>query len=134
MITVVAALIEQHGRLLICQRPAHQASFPLQWEFPGGKVKEDETLPQALARELREELGVEVQVGPEVFRTRHRYAEYPDELELVFFSVRADANAVRNLAFEQFLWVEPQSLPNFDFLPADRELVRCLSRGALRLP
>ena len=140
MITVVAALIEQDGRLLICQRRRGD-SFPLKWEFPGGKVRPGESLVQALARELAEELGVSAAVGRELYRTRHRYAELSEELELIFFSVELcpsspsaplDAQAPRNLAFEQIKWMKPAALPQFDFLPADRELVSLLASGALR--
>lgn len=133
MITVAAAVIEQDGRLLICQRRRTDA-FALKWEFPGGKVRPAESAAGALARELAEELGVTAAIGPEVYRTRHRYAEYPDELELVFFVAALDARKVRNLAFERIAWAEPATLPRYDFLPADRELVSLLSNGTLRLP
>ncbi len=133
MITVAAALIEQDGRLLICQR-RHTDAFALKWEFPGGKVRPAESAAEALARELAEELGVTAAIGPEVYRTRHRYAEYPDELELVFFAAALDARDVRNLAFERVAWADPAALPRYDFLPADRELVSLLSNGTLRLP
>lgn len=88
----------------------------------------------ALARELREELGVDCPIGPEIYRTRHRYTELQDEIELIFFSVKSPASLPRNLAFEQILWVEPKQLPRFDFLPADRELIELLASGALRIP
>jgi 8-oxo-dGTP diphosphatase len=132
MITVVAALIEENGRMLICQR-SRAGSFPLSWEFPGGKVEPGESLPQALARELQEELGVACTVGAERYRTRHRYAQQPelrDALELVFFSAQLSAPP-RNLAFEQILWERVEALGNYDFLPADRELVvQLVSRSA----
>lgn len=131
-VTVVAAIIEAEGRLLVCQRRAGGA-FALKWEFPGGKVHLDEDLAAALERELHEELGVAATVGREVYRTSHRYAEMPHEIELVFFFVHADPVAVRNLAFEQILWAKPEDLPAMDFLPADRELVAKLSSGVLRL-
>jgi 8-oxo-dGTP diphosphatase len=140
MTTVVAALIQHNGRLLICQR--RTGSFALQWEFPGGKVQTGESPADALARELVEELGVTAAIGRELYRTRHRYREHQDELELVFFSaelapgssgVALDAQPPRNPAFEQIRWAEPAALPQFDFLPADRELVALLSRGALRV-
>src|SRR5712692_10542516 len=118
MITVVAALIEQEGRLLICQRRSSDP-FPLQWEFPGGKVRAGETPAQALARELREEVGVEGSIGCEVYRTRHRYPEYTDELELIFFAAEIGTMPVKNLAFEKILWAEPRTLLHFDFLAAD---------------
>ena len=133
MITVAAAVIEQDGRLLICQRRRTDA-FALKWEFPGGKVRPAESAAEALARELAEELGVTAAIGPEVYRTRHRYAEYLDELELVFFLAALDARKVRNLAFERIAWAEPATLPHYDFLPADRELVSLLSNGTLCLP
>ena len=142
MITVAAALIQQDGRLLICQRRRTDA-FPLKWEFPGGKARAGESPAEALARELAEELGVATKIGDEVYRTRHRYAEHPDELELVFFFVELppsssaaapDAPRPRNLIFERIEWAEPAALPQYDFLPADQELVSLLSRGALRLP
>ena len=133
MKTVVAALIQQNGRILICQRRRTDA-FPLQWEFPGGKVKTGETPAQALVRELHEELGVISEVGQEIYRTRHRYAELPDELELVFLEARLEPGNVQNLAFEQILWAQPRELEKFDFLPADRELIHKLAGGAIRLP
>lgn len=130
MVTVVAALIEQNGRMLICQR-TRNGSFPLSWEFPGGKVEPGETLPQALARELQEELGVACTVGAEQYRTRHRYAHAPelaDGIELIFFSAQL-AGAPQNLAFEQILWERIEALSAYDFLPADRELVARLVAG-----
>jgi 8-oxo-dGTP diphosphatase len=130
MILVVAALIEREGRLLVCQRRKND-SFPLKWEFPGGKLKPGESPAEALARELKEELGADAAIGPEIYRTRHRYAEHADEIELYFFLVKS--GAVANLAFEQIQWAEPATLPAFDFLPADRELINLLASGALTL-
>lgn len=126
---VVAALIERDGHLLIGQRRSG-GPFGLKWEFPGGKVRPDETPEHALARELREELGVGATVGPELYRTRHRYAELPSELLLIFFSARLDAEP-QCLAFEQLCWAERGRLESFDFLPADRELVTRLAAGEL---
>ncbi len=140
MITVVAALIQQNRRLLICQRRKSD-TLPLQWEFPGGKVKPGESPTEALARELEEELGLArggTVIGREVYRTRHRYAELAGELELIFFAAALSANSaaspLRNLAFERIEWAEPAALCQFDFLPADGELVRLLASGALRVP
>ncbi len=119
MITVVAALIQQNGRLLICQR-RRSDSLPLKWEFPGGKVRRGESPADALARELAEELGMEgsaVAIGPELYRTRHRYAEHTDDLELIFYSAalpREPEWQPRNLAFEQ----HPRSCrTSISFLP-----------------
>ena len=130
---MVAALILHAGKLLICQR-RRKDSFPLKWEFPGGKVRSGEALKAALVRELREELGVESSVGREVYRTRHRYQEHPREVELVFFvATLTNPQAIRNLAFEAIVWAPHTSLPDYDFLPADRELIALLASGKLKL-
>ena len=132
MLLVVAALIEHEGRLLVCQRRKDD-TFGLQWEFPGGKVRPGEALPTALARELREELGVSALVGGELYRTRHRYKELSTEIEIVFYAAQLDPNAIRNLVFEQMRWAKPTELPAMDFLPADRELVQKLATGEMDL-
>lgn len=132
MLTVVAALIEDEGKWLVCQRRKWD-TFGGLWEFPGGKVKAGETLEEALARELREELGADAEIGAEVHRARHKYAQMKEELELVFFRARLDAGAIQNRAFEAMEWREARSLPELDFLPADRELIGRLAAGTLRM-
>jgi 8-oxo-dGTP diphosphatase len=133
VLTVVAALIMSNGKLLVCQR-CQGGPFELMWEFPGGKRKTGETLEQALTRELREELGVEALVGPELYRTRHRYAHMKEPIELIFFQASAAAADMRNLVFERMEWREPESLASLNFLPADRELVEMLAKGTLSIP
>ena len=131
MIRVVAAVIQRQGRLLICQR-RRSDPFGLKWEFPGGKLRPSETPRAGLARELREELGCStVCVGPEIYRTRHRYREMADSVEISFIAVCDMSPAPRNLAFERVVWSLPQDLPGYDFLPADRALVARLARGEL---
>ncbi len=133
VITVVAALIVREGRLLICQR-RHNDVFPLQWEFPGGKVHAGETPKEALARELQEELGISAAIGKEIHRTRHRYPEMAFGIELIFLraSLPADAKP-QNLVFAKMEWAKPEQLPDYDFLPADREFVGLLAHGAVCL-
>jgi 8-oxo-dGTP diphosphatase len=127
MLIVVAGLIEAEGKVLVCQRRRGD-TFELMWEFPGGKLQAGETAAQGLARELLEELGVEARVGEEVFRTRHRYAEMSEEIELIFFAAAVDAHAVRNIVFERMEWRAPETLSELNFLPADREFVGKLAR------
>jgi 8-oxo-dGTP diphosphatase len=124
---VVAALIEADGKLLVCQR-RRTDSFGLMWEFPGGKLEPGETPAEALARELQEELGVEAQIGPEIFRTRHQYSELGEAIDLIFFSATVAPADIRNQAFETMEWRQPQTLHELNFLPADREFVAMLSR------
>lgn len=132
-LTVVAALILRDSKILVCQR-RRDDSHSLQWEFPGGKVERGETPQEALARELREELGVEATIGKELFRTRHRYRESQPELELIFFRATVDpAAAMQNLVFEGFEWAAPFALPQYNFLQADEEFVALLASGAIPL-
>lgn len=128
MLAVVAAVIESGGKILVCQR-RREDTFGMMWEFPGGKIKHGETPRQALARELQEELGVKAEVGEELFRTTHRYAEMSEPIELTFFSATLEPALIRNLAFETMEWRRPKSLGELNFLPADREFIARLVRN-----
>jgi len=132
-LVVVAAVILRDSRILVCQR-RHDDSHSLQWEFPGGKVEIGEKPKEALARELREELGVEATIGRELFRTRHRYRESSQTLELIFFQANVDRLApLQNLVFEGFEWAEPSALSGYDFLRADEEFVALLASRSVPL-
>src|SRR5579863_100232 len=130
---VVAALILRDSKVLVCQR-RRDDSHGLQWEFPGGKVEPGEIPQEALARELREELGVEATIGRELFRTRHRYRETQPEIEVIFFQANVDRAApLQNLVFERFEWADPTALPKYDFLQADEDFVALLASRAIAL-
>jgi 8-oxo-dGTP diphosphatase len=133
VLTVVAALILSEGKLLVCQR-RRGSRFELMWEFPGGKVEPGESLESALARELKEELGVAATIGPEVHRLRHQYASTGVPFELVFFTANVAIEKIQNLEFEQIQWREFSSLAELNFLEADRDLVARLARGEIKLP
>ena len=139
MIRVVAAVIEQDGRFLICQRRADNV-FGLRWEFPGGKIRRSETPRAALARELREELGVRVRIGAQLYRTLHLYKNLKDTLEITFFAAAEPSGSPRNVyapgsnrgrypIFKRIAWVRRSELRRYDFLPADRALVAGLIQG-----
>ena len=127
MLQVVAGIIEREGRILICRRKAGQ-SHPLKWEFPGGKVERHETLPQALARELAEELDVHSVSCEEM--TRYEYT-YPGKhpIRLIFFRVTEFEGEPRNVIFEEMRWAPRQSLTGFDFVEGDMEFLRGISSG-----
>jgi 8-oxo-dGTP diphosphatase len=132
-LVVVAALILRDSKILVCQR-RRDDSYALQWEFPGGKVEPGEIPRAALARELREELGVESTIGWELFRTRHQYRESGQVLELIFFQANVDPSTpLQNLVFEGFEWADPAALPGYDFLQADEEFVALLASHAIPL-
>ncbi len=126
---VVAGLIVENGKLLVCQRTRHQ-TMPLKWEFPGGKIEEREQPRDALRRELEEELGILATIGDEVARIQH---EYPNGgmVELRFFIVREYKGEIENRIFKEIRWAVPQELPTFDFLEADLTLVKDLAEGKL---
>jgi 8-oxo-dGTP diphosphatase len=127
MITVAAGILKRDGRILICQRKRNGA-FPLQWEFPGGKVEAGEDVQTCLRRELREELAIETEIGPEVLAFQYTYPN-GFQVNLVFFRVNTYTGEIANQAFEQILWVEPHELTTYDFLEADQALVARVARG-----
>ena len=129
MITVAAGILKQNGRILICQRKSTGA-FPLQWEFPGGKVEAGEDARSCLKRELREELAIQADIGPEVSAFQYTYPN-GFQVNLVFFQVSGYAGEMANQAFEQIVWEEPDKLLRYDFLEADRALVASIARGEL---
>jgi 8-oxo-dGTP diphosphatase len=128
---VVAALILEGEKVLVCQRTRHQ-TMPLKWEFPGGKIEEGEQPRDALRRELEEELGIEAAIGDEVARIRH---EYPGggAVELRFYVVRTYRGTLQNKIFKDIQWSTLENLPSYDFLEADLTLVNDLASGKLSL-
>ncbi|MGO9093648.1 MAG: (deoxy)nucleoside triphosphate pyrophosphohydrolase [Bryobacteraceae bacterium] len=124
---VVAGVIERDGRILICQRRAG-SRHALKWEFPGGKVEHGETPPQALARELQEELSIQAEIGAELTRYEYRYPASPPLL-LIFLRVSLYSGEPKNLEFNAIRWEPRERLPQFDFLEGDAEFVRRLAAG-----
>lgn len=126
---VVAGLLVRDGRVLICQRRPNQP-MALQWEFPGGKIEQGETPEQALTRELEEELGIRATIGPHVTHIRHNY-RHGGAVDLQFYAVSAFEGELENKIFHQLKWVKLEELPEYEFLAADRGLIRDLAAGKL---
>jgi 8-oxo-dGTP diphosphatase len=147
MKTVVAALMIQNGRILICQRTRHQ-TMPLKWEFPGGKIEPGEKLEEALQRELEEELGIRAEIGRKVTAIQHDYgdgsstagnpgpggrADRGTSVELHFFLVEKFEGEIQNRIFRDVRWVKLGELRQYDFLEADISLVQEIASGTVSL-
>ena len=127
MTEVVAALLWDGDRFLICQRPANKARGLL-WEFVGGKVEPGETKEQALQRECREELAISIDVGPVFWETVH---EYPDmTVHLTLFSATIVKGPPQRLEHADLRWILPEEIPQFSFCPADKPVLDLLQTRA----
>ena len=121
MTEVVAALIWDEDRFMICQRPAHKARGLL-WEFVGGKTELNETKEQALIRECREELAVTLSVGTVFMDVVH---EYPDlTVHLTLFNATIAEGVPQRLEHNDIKWITPSEISNYEFCPADEEILK----------
>ena len=121
MVEVVAALIWQGEKFMICQRPAHKARGLL-WEFVGGKVEPGETKEQALIRECQEELAVTLSVGDMFMDVTH---EYPDlTVHLTLFNSTIAEGEPEMLEHNDIQWITPSEILNYEFCPADKEILK----------
>jgi len=132
MRTVVAAVIERADRRLLIGQRRQMDTSPLKWEFPGGKVEEGETPETALARELKEELGATLRKCVPIGRVVHKYAETPEELEILFFAAEISETELIPRTFQRIAWVLPKELGDYDFLAANVSLVANLATGKIK--
>ncbi len=123
IVDVVAALVWQGDKFLICQRPAHKARALL-WEFPGGKVEPGESHQQALIRECQEELGVVLSVGDKYFTAVHRYPDI--HIRLCLYHCVIASGEVALLEHAAFDWIAPADIDRYDFCPADVDILKQL--------
>ena len=120
MIEVVAALIWDKDKFMICQRPAHKARALL-WEFVGGKVEPGETKEQALIRECQEELAVTISVGDVFMDVVH---EYPDiTVHLTLFNAAIAKGIPKRIEHSAIKWITPAEIPDYNFCPADTAIL-----------
>ena len=125
MTDVVAALIWEGPRFMICQRPAHKARGLL-WEFVGGKTEPGETMAEALIRECREELDITVSVGDIFTQVIH---EYPDILiRLTLFHCTISDGTPKLLEHRDLKWILPEEIPEYDFCPADKDILALIRK------
>ena len=125
MTDVVAALIWEGDRFMICQRPANK-SRALLWEFVGGKTEPGESMEQALVRECREELDILVSVGDMFTQVIH---EYPDILiRLTLFHCTIAEGTPKLLEHMDLKWITPNEIPLYDFCPADTDILKLIQK------
>ena len=121
MTEVVAALIWQGDKFMICQRPADKARGLL-WEFVGGKVELGETKEQAIIRECKEELDILLSVGDVFMDVIH---EYPDiTVHLTLFNATIAEGEPKKLEHNDIQWITPSEIQSFEFCPADEEILK----------
>jgi mutator protein MutT len=128
---VAVGMIMNSGHVLVCQRKRN-GSFPLKWEFPGGKLENGEAAEAALVRELREELGIDAVVEREFHNQKWNYRDNAVGLakdatyRVFYFLIRSFTGEPVNHAFEQIKWVTPKELETMDILAGNREAVKIL--------
>ena len=126
MVEVVAALVWDKDRFMICQRPAHKARALL-WEFVGGKVEPGETKEQALIRECQEELAITLNVGDVFMDVVHKYPDI--NIHLTLFNATIADGVPQLIEHNDIKWILPEEIPNYDFCPADEEILVKLKEG-----
>ena len=127
MVEVVAALIWENDRFMICKRPAHKARGLL-WEFVGGKVEPGETHAGALVRECREELAITVKVGTLFCEVTHTYPDITVHLSL--YNATIEDGTPQMLEHCDIRMITPAEIPQYDFCPADKEILEMIMREA----
>lgn len=120
MTEVAAALIWDGDKFMICQRPPHKARGLL-WEFVGGKLEKGESGEQALIRECREELDVEVEPKDIFMQVVHKYPDI--EIRLTLFNAVIKSGVPKLIEHVDIKWITPEEIDNYDFCPADEEIL-----------
>ena len=125
MVEVVAALIRQEDRFLICQRPISKKRALL-WEFPGGKVEPGKNPLQALIRECQEELSVSLQIGDLYAQAEHRYDDI--HIRLSLYEARIISGTLTRNEHHDMQWIRPQEVKDYSFCPADTTIIQRLAQ------
>jgi len=126
MIEVAVGIVRMGSQILVCQRKK-TSTYPLKWEFPGGKIENGESAAQCLRRELHEELNIEAIVGQELYRQEWLYPD-SGSFEVYYHLVDSFSGTIRNDVFEQIRWVEIVDLAGVDMLEGNKDAVELLAR------
>ena len=131
-VTVVAAVIERNGKILCVQRGKSALSYISEkWEFPGGKIEENETEQETIVREIREELHMDFVVGAKLMVVEHRYPDFHLTMHTYRGTSNDEPQLTEHLAYR---WLDPASLPSFDWAEADVPVVRALLNELQLIP
>ena len=122
---VVGGLIYQNQKILICQRK-EEGDHPLKWEFPGGKLKDNENNEEALRRELKEELNLEIVEMSFFDEYLYEYAKLSKKLKLIFFQIFKFEGQIQNKVHQQLKWIDISNLSDYDFLEGDLKIINKL--------
>ena len=122
---VVGGLIYQNEKILICQRK-EEGDHPLKWEFPGGKLKDNENNQEALKRELKEELSIEINEMIFFDEYLYEYKKLSKNLKLVFFQIFQFEGEIQNKVHQQLKWIDISKLGDYDFLEGDLKIINKL--------
>jgi 8-oxo-dGTP diphosphatase len=125
-IKVVAGLILQNNKLLICQRPNFK-DHPLKWEFPGGKIKNDETNEETLVREINEELSINILNYEELISYNFDYKDLKKQVFIYFYLVNNFSGKVLNNFHKELKWIEIKDIREYDFLEGDLKIIDHIS-------
>ena len=119
-----AVILNRKNQILIAQRKAEGGMLAGLWEFPGGKIAEGETIPQCIARELKEEMGLSLEVGPHLVTVPHAYTHFTIELHAHFARIRS--GRPRHIECADHAWVTRDQFDEYPFSKADLEIIRAL--------
>ena len=131
-IKVVAGLILQNNKLLICQRPKFK-DHPLKWEFPGGKIEGKETKEIALTREIQEELSITIQNYSFLIDYFYTYKELDKHIHLNFYLISKYKGEIKNNLHNNLNWIEKEDLPSYDFLDGDKKIIDQIINNELKI-
>ncbi len=123
---VVAGLILQNDKLLICQRPNFK-DHPLKWEFPGGKIKNDETNEEALIREINEELSINIINYEDLISYNFNYKDLNKTVFINFYLINTFSGKVLNNFHKELKWIEIKDIREYDFLEGDLKIIEYIS-------
>ena len=129
IIRVTAAILEKDGKILIAKRKTGDELFAGLWEFPGGKVEEGETPEKCMARELKEELDIEVEIGELITSNKHKYPQ--GIFELLAYRVKHISGEMVLNDHEEMKWATADDMPRFEFPPADLPIIKYLRNSSV---